>query len=221
MLWFTAQAITWILQFMWSNIYSPQTFCKLFRIFTCWPRLKTWERLKTWNLNWEQDIKIYTFWQKFYLMRSSLLSWFFFKFLAFFWPVFIVSYLQIQQAKNRWTINISLNHFFAPLETKIWNIRDRDSQKRSSRLRPSLETPSLPSTHFCPTQCGSHFHCLSPREFFLAFKSYYFGSLGVSQCMKSFSEKKLGPSLLPSSATFVQQWFKSTAIHISTSSWTG
>ena len=37
----------------------------------------------------------------------------FFKFLAFFRPVFVVSYLQKQQTKNRWNIEILLNHFFA------------------------------------------------------------------------------------------------------------
>jgi len=37
----------------------------------------------------------------------------FFKFLAFFRHVLVVSYLQMQQTKNRWIIGILLNHFFA------------------------------------------------------------------------------------------------------------
>ena len=37
----------------------------------------------------------------------------FFRFLAFFRRVLVVSYLQIQQTKNRWIIEISINHFFA------------------------------------------------------------------------------------------------------------
>jgi len=46
-------------------------------------------------------------------MSSSLLNWIFFKFLAFFRHVSVVSYLQIQQTKNRWIIAILLNHFYA------------------------------------------------------------------------------------------------------------
>jgi len=48
-------------------------------------------------------------------MSSSLLTSIFFKFLAFFQRVLVVSYLQIglQQTKNRWVIEILINHFFA------------------------------------------------------------------------------------------------------------
>jgi len=46
-------------------------------------------------------------------MSSSLLTSFFFKFLAFFPTCFVVSYLQIKQTKKRWVIEILITHFFA------------------------------------------------------------------------------------------------------------
>jgi len=45
-------------------------------------------------------------------MSSSLLSGIIFKFLTFFQPLLVVSYLQIQQIKNREIVEILLNHFF-------------------------------------------------------------------------------------------------------------
>jgi len=63
----------------------------------------------------------------------------FFKFLAFFGTVLVVSYLQIQQTKNRRIIEILLYQFFAifevsrpeafETETETWNLLDRASQK--------------------------------------------------------------------------------------------
>jgi len=44
-------------------------------------------------------------------MSSSLLSWIFFKFLAFIRPVLIVCYLQIRQTKTRWIIQVLISHF--------------------------------------------------------------------------------------------------------------
>jgi len=48
-----------------------------------------------------------------FFKMSLLLCWIFFKFLSFFRPVLVVSYLQIQQTKIRWIIKILLYQFFA------------------------------------------------------------------------------------------------------------
>ena len=107
---------------------------------------------KTRDLKFEtetRDFIIYAFCQFFFLMSSSLRTWIFFKFLAFFRRILVVSHLQIQQTKI-----VELRNFNKPFLCNIqsletWNLRDRDRDtqkwvsRRASRPRPSLETPSL------------------------------------------------------------------------------
>jgi len=67
---------------------------------------------------------------------SSLLSWIFFKFLAFFQTVLVVSYLQIQQTKivelYKFYYTISLQ--WSKYRDETWNLRDRDSQRHRNQV---------------------------------------------------------------------------------------
>ena len=69
------------------------------------PKLKTWRsRLET--------SKFVRFTEIFKKCRHHF--WLhFFNFLAFFRSALVVSYLQIQQTKNHWSMKILINHFFA------------------------------------------------------------------------------------------------------------
>jgi len=94
--------------------------------------LKLWDRDFIKNPETEiQDFKICAFcpiWKK---MSSLLLSWFFFKFLAFFRPVLVVSYLQMQQTKV----------------VKIYKFYYTISLQYSKTLRPAaFETETRPET---------------------------------------------------------------------------
>ena len=122
------------------------------------PGLGTWSsrpRLETSNFVYFTEIK-----KK---MSSSLRTWFFLS-SGIFRHVLLVSYLQTQQTKNRWIIEILINHFFTIF--KVMKPRDRDSQKWFSRPRPSLETPSLTSDDTNATRLlhwlqNIHLHAIS------------------------------------------------------------
>jgi len=73
-----------------------------------------------------------------FLRTLMLLIWILFKIMAFFRHVLVVSYLQIQQTKNLWIIEILINYLFAIFSLETWNLRDRDSRKWVSRLHHIL-----------------------------------------------------------------------------------
>jgi len=66
-----------------------------------------------------------------FLRKPMLLTWIFFKFLAFFRHVLVVSYLQIKQTKNLWIIEILINHFFA-----IFKVSRPETFKTETETRP-------------------------------------------------------------------------------------
>jgi len=80
-----------------------------------------------------RDFKICTFFRNIFLMSSSLLTCIFFKYLAFFQCLLIVSYLQIQQTKNPCIREILINHFFAILKVSRPETFETESRKNASR----------------------------------------------------------------------------------------
>jgi len=88
-------------------------------------------RFETWSSRLRPRLKNLCIFLKLKKM-SSLLTSFFFNFLAFVWRVLVVSYLQIQQTQNHWTIQILINHFFAIFQVS-----------RPETFETKTETPSL------------------------------------------------------------------------------
>jgi len=79
-----------------------------------------------------RDFKICAFCRFFWKTSLSLLSRIFFKFLAFFRRVLVVSYRKIQYTKNRWIIEILINHFF-----QYSKFRDLKPPRPRRDLKPS------------------------------------------------------------------------------------
>ena len=78
---------------------------------------------------------------KFFWKTSlSLLRWFFFKFLTFFRRVLYVSYLKIQQTKNRWIIEILINHFFAMVKASRPKTFETETETRPEIFETETET---------------------------------------------------------------------------------
>jgi len=85
--------------------------------------------------------KICAFCRNFFKMSSSLVSYNFFKFLALFRPILVVSYLKIQKTKHHWKYSSFTKPFLCNIQSletcslrdrdETWNLRDRDSQKWS------------------------------------------------------------------------------------------
>ena len=97
-----------------------------------------------------RDFKICAFILFFLKLWSSLLSWFFFKFLAFFWPLFDASCLHIQQIKSRWNIEVLINHFL-----QYSKYRDlQPSRPRLAKMGP--ETSSLKRGAKHPLACTTN-----------------------------------------------------------------
>ena len=69
---------------------------------------------------------------------AVLPTWNFFKFLAFFRHVLVVSYLQIQQTKNLWIIEILINHFFAII--KVSRPETFETKTRRETFETETET---------------------------------------------------------------------------------
>jgi len=95
------------------------------------PRLETWSsRPRLQNL----CILPTFFWKT----SLSLLSRIFFQFLAFFRRVLVVSYLKVQQTKNRWIIKILINHFFAIFKISRSETFEAETRKNGSRDRDQV-----------------------------------------------------------------------------------
>jgi len=83
-------------------------------------------------------------------MSSSLLSRFFFNFLAFFRPVLVVSYLQIQKTKV-----VGLYNFYYTISLQFSKFLDlqlafeTETRPRPRLAKMGLETPSLMIIHIC------------------------------------------------------------------------
>ena len=86
-------------------------------------------------------------------MSSSLMTWIFFKSLAFFRRDLVVSYLQIQQTKNGWIIEISKNYFFAIFKVSRPDTFETETETETETRPETFETwnlrdlkPSRPET---------------------------------------------------------------------------
>jgi len=62
----------------------------------------------------------------------------FFKFLAFFPHVLVVSYLQIKQTKSRWIVEILINYFFAIFKVSRPETFETETCKNESRDRDQV-----------------------------------------------------------------------------------
>jgi len=71
-------------------------------------------------------------------MSSSLLTCNFFKFLACFRRVLVVSYMQIRQTKNRWIMEILINHFFAIFKVSRPETFETETETRKNGSRDSI-----------------------------------------------------------------------------------
>ena len=110
------------------------------------PRL----RLETWSSRPRLETSNFVHFAKFFeKILSSLLTWKFFKFLAFLRRVLVVFPANTTNKKSLNYRNLNKTFLCNIRSLETWNLRDRDrdSQKWVSRLvsrpRPSLETPSL------------------------------------------------------------------------------
>jgi len=87
-------------------------------------------RLKTWSLRPRLETSKFVYF--------ALLTWNFFKFMAFFRRVLFVSYLQIQKTKNRWITQILINHFFAIFKVSRPETFETETCKNGSRDRDQV-----------------------------------------------------------------------------------
>jgi len=137
-------------------------------------------------------------------MSSSLLTWIFFKFLAFFRCVLVVSYLQIQQKKYIWIIGILINHFFAifkvsrpeTLETVTRPKTFETGTRKNGSWDESRDRDQVSSLHHCLFQSSLSLYWLKwhfTQEFCRDGRSNIFRLR--SRSYSKFFESESGPKV--------------------------
>ena len=131
-----------VAMFIWGHVALRQWCSRDCNPFETETWLKFWDeadtsskspRLETWNSRPRLETSKFVHFAEIFFLMSLLLTWIFFKFLACFRRVLIVSYLQIQQTKNCWIIEILINHFFAIFKVSRPETFQTETRKNGSR----------------------------------------------------------------------------------------